>query len=331
MSKIISLHTCIRGISFVLLLFLLLVDFLLNPSTDFAMALLVDFSCACAILLIFPTSAGNIKLSFYYSIACSVLIVLSRVFSLPNSQLILILLLCLVAYTINSMKLCINDMLSVLKMNIAWKAVELFSKVFYCEMLWLLLFIPYIKTSECLLWIIAGLSFILYVILYIRAYFAITLFISSKKESELKMILRADTRGMKLKQSKSDVKSQMVYSRLLDAMENKRMYLDPSLSLLDVSREVYCNKTYLSRVVNKYSGANFCNFVNSYRIKYAQGLMQKDNHLKVKEVAGMSGFMNIVSFNIAFKDNTGLTPTEYYQTLMVKGLRRPSNSVAREL
>lgn len=42
-------------------------------------------------------------------------------------------------------------------------------------------------------------------------------------------------------------------------------------------------------------------------------LFRKDPRLKVTEAAELSGFNSAVSFNMAFKVNTGMTPSEWLQ------------------
>jgi YesN/AraC family two-component response regulator len=96
-------------------------------------------------------------------------------------------------------------------------------------------------------------------------------------------------------------------------MEDKRPYLDEKLNLDSFSKAVFSNKVYVSKNINHYSGKNFRQFINWYRIQYALDLMKKDPHLRMEEVAMMSGFHTTVSFNMAFRLFVAKTPTEWHE------------------
>ena len=104
-----------------------------------------------------------------------------------------------------------------------------------------------------------------------------------------------------------------VYLRVQRYMEEKRPYLDEKLNLESFSKGIFSNTVYVSRTINYYSGRNFRQFVNWYRIQYALDLMRKDPHLKMEEVSSMSGFHSTVSFNMAFRLFEGKTPTEWHE------------------
>lgn len=58
---------------------------------------------------------------------------------------------------------------------------------------------------------------------------------------------------------------------------------------------------------------NFFEYINSLRITEAMELLKDKgkSRLTIIEVAYQVGFNNKVSFNAAFKKQTGVTPTEY--------------------
>ena len=104
-----------------------------------------------------------------------------------------------------------------------------------------------------------------------------------------------------------------VFQRAVQYMEEKRPYLDEKLSLDQLSKAVFSNKVYVSKNINYYSGRNFRQFVNGYRIRYAIDLMKADPHLRMEEVSMMSGFHSTVSFNMAFRLFEGKTPTQWLE------------------
>ena len=115
----------------------------------------------------------------------------------------------------------------------------------------------------------------------------------------------------------------VTYQKAQEYMEKNRPFLRQTLSLEELARLLGTNKVYLSRTINVISGRNYCQFVNYYRIQYAKELMRKNSDSKMIEVAMASGFNSVVTFNMAFKLNEDLTPSEwlreYYSVEKKKG------------
>lgn len=108
-----------------------------------------------------------------------------------------------------------------------------------------------------------------------------------------------------------DRKMNALYERIKDYMSKEQPFLNDDFDMKDMAMALYSNKLYLSKTINTLSGRNFRQFVNYYRIEYAKSLMAKDPRLHFNEVSEMSGFHSVVSFNMAFKVNTGRTPSEW--------------------
>lgn len=138
-----------------------------------------------------------------------------------------------------------------------------------------------------------------------------TMYMSKSHEDELKSLLRGNLRTREVAEGVKERKMKALYKKVLDYFEEKKPYLDEEVSLDDISRCLYTNKAYLSKTVNVLSGQNFRQFVNYYRVEYAIELIRRDPHLKVEELAMMSGFHNTVSFNMAFRLFKGKTPSEW--------------------
>lgn len=101
------------------------------------------------------------------------------------------------------------------------------------------------------------------------------------------------------------------YERLNSLFEEKKPYLDSDLTISDVAKELYTNKLYVSKSISMCAGKNFCQYVNYHRVKYSVGLFRSDPHLKVSQLAEMSGFHTVASFNMAFKLFIGESPSEW--------------------
>ncbi len=115
-------------------------------------------------------------------------------------------------------------------------------------------------------------------------------------------------------------KMKALFLRIEAYMNEAKPFLESDFGEDDLSQEMYTNKAYLSRTVNRLSGSNFCQYVNAYRVRYAMDLIQSDHRLKVVDVALMSGFHSVVSFNMAFKLHMNCTPSEYQRNLQAEKL-----------
>lgn len=92
-----------------------------------------------------------------------------------------------------------------------------------------------------------------------------------------------------------------LYERIVEYFEQERPFLDNKLTISDVARVVFSNKLYISRAISQYTGRNFCQFVNYYRISYSKECFKNNPDLRVTEMAQMSGFNSVVSYNTAFR------------------------------
>ncbi|MCQ2166289.1 MAG: AraC family transcriptional regulator [Bacteroidales bacterium] len=116
---------------------------------------------------------------------------------------------------------------------------------------------------------------------------------------------------MWLKNYKCNAYTRKIYESIITLFENEKPYLDSSLSIDDVARAVGTNRGYIAKAVKVYSGRNFCQFVNSYRIEYAKELFRNDRKIKVNQMASDSGFNSSTSFSIAFKMVHDIPPGEW--------------------
>lgn len=104
---------------------------------------------------------------------------------------------------------------------------------------------------------------------------------------------------------------QDIYERVVAYFENEKPFLDNALTINDLSKVLYSNKLYISRAISRFTGRNFCQFVNYYRVTYSMELFRKNHDLKINELACGSGFNSDVSYNMAFRLFMGETPGEW--------------------
>ena len=101
---------------------------------------------------------------------------------------------------------------------------------------------------------------------------------------------------------------QYLYDRCCRYMTERRPFLVVSFTLQDLANAIYTNKAYLSKTINRYSGKNFRQYVNYYRVMYAMELFRKNMGLRVAELASLSGFRSQTVFLRSFKVVMGEQP-----------------------
>lgn len=89
----------------------------------------------------------------------------------------------------------------------------------------------------------------------------------------------------------------------------EKLFLNKSLSLELLARELETNRSYLSSAINSYSGSNFNQWLNGYRIQYILERIGITDDLI--QLADEAGFASTNSFYRNFKRCTGMTPSEY--------------------
>lgn len=106
-------------------------------------------------------------------------------------------------------------------------------------------------------------------------------------------------------------------ARLITLMEQEKPYLNPELTLTELSKKLGLGSKQLSQVINQSQQENFSQYVARYRVEEAKRLLAAAayRHYKISVIAYESGFNSISSFNAAFKKITSITAVAYRQSL----------------
>lgn len=133
-----------------------------------------------------------------------------------------------------------------------------------------------------------------------------------KQRQELISIDEDSDREEVKKKLISDEELLKIKTSLQVIMEVQKPYLDSELNLIRLAEMLSVSTHHLSYVINTGFGKNFFQYVNEYRVDYAQKLLKEPNSkLSILGVAFESGFNSKTSFNTAFKKVTGQTPSEF--------------------
>ncbi|HUX11769.1 MAG TPA: response regulator [Spirochaetia bacterium] len=87
-------------------------------------------------------------------------------------------------------------------------------------------------------------------------------------------------------------------------------FAEPGLSLTRLCRAISISKSYLSTVFKGHTGMTFVEYLTNIRMERARELLGSSN-LKSYEVAEQVGFTDAHYFSLTFRKQTGISPTEY--------------------
>lgn len=112
--------------------------------------------------------------------------------------------------------------------------------------------------------------------------------------------------------SMSEEKEIKLYEELTNLMRNEHIYKQNDLTKEKLAAQLNTNRTYLSQVINKYSGLSFTHFINSFRIEDAvHVLSDPNNDIPLKALSSDIGFNSTTTFYTAFQSSVGMTPSLY--------------------
>ncbi|NTS77497.1 helix-turn-helix transcriptional regulator [Catenovulum sp. SM1970] len=140
--------------------------------------------------------------------------------------------------------------------------------------------------------------------LFVLAYFGLTKAAIFQFQTPAKETV--DTRVSQM----DEAKKQRLTTLLFEAMEGEQLYLQPQLTLTQLSEHIKASRHDISCLLNIELKLNFYDFINGFRVNEAKRLLEQSQS-KILAVAFDSGFSSKSNFNKLFKEHTGYTPSEY--------------------
>lgn len=100
-------------------------------------------------------------------------------------------------------------------------------------------------------------------------------------------------------------------------MTGKKPFLDPMLNLPQLAAHLDLTPHQLSQLLNQFKGESFSDFVNRFRVEHFKRAVKDpaNAHLSLLSIAFDSGFNSKAAFNAVFKKITGLTPSEFKDSI----------------
>ena len=102
-----------------------------------------------------------------------------------------------------------------------------------------------------------------------------------------------------------------LYERILQYFDEEKPFLNSELTITDIVKVLFTNKLYISKAISQYTGRNFCQFVNYYRVMYSVESFRLNPDIRVAEMAIECGFNSVASYSMAFRLFMGENPSEW--------------------
>ena len=115
-----------------------------------------------------------------------------------------------------------------------------------------------------------------------------------------------------LRESEDQVSARnfLVKSALAYIHEN----FEKKLTIKDVADHVYVSQWHMSKLLNRYTGKNFSELLNTVRVEEAAKLLA-DPALRISDIAEMVGFLDVAHFSRVFRKLNGVSPNQYRNQL----------------
>jgi YesN/AraC family two-component response regulator len=109
-------------------------------------------------------------------------------------------------------------------------------------------------------------------------------------------------------------KDLQLWNTIKNFVEEHEYYTNDEVSLDSLSKDLGINRTYVSNVINSHED-NFPTFINRYRIQKSINLLSEEHPDSLDNISASVGFKNRKTFYNAFKNLTGLSPSQFKNNL----------------
>lgn len=108
-----------------------------------------------------------------------------------------------------------------------------------------------------------------------------------------------------------------LYERMEHLLKEEQIFRNSDLRLNDLASHLGTNRTYVSRLIKNKENSNFCDYINSHRIKYAKQLLssQESEQMTLDEIALKAGFSSKSSFYRVFTKMEETSPAKYMKEI----------------
>lgn len=114
-----------------------------------------------------------------------------------------------------------------------------------------------------------------------------------------------------------DLQHNALAQRIAALLEDELLYRSPDLSVTELARRVGRNRTEVSHAINQELGVNFNQLVNGYRVRafLEEAKAPANAGFSLLGIAYSCGFNSKATFNRAFRQETGESPSAYLKRI----------------
>jgi AraC-like DNA-binding protein len=103
----------------------------------------------------------------------------------------------------------------------------------------------------------------------------------------------------------------LILEKVNTSIVKRKMFLDSEFNLDILSLEIKIPKIKITQALNIRLNMNFYQYVNNLRVEESKKLIDKTSNSNYSTIGYQSGFKNKSTFYKYFRQNTGITPSEY--------------------
>ncbi|MEO9528436.1 helix-turn-helix domain-containing protein [Roseibium sp.] len=134
-------------------------------------------------------------------------------------------------------------------------------------------------------------------------------------------VQRDDAKKRYSRSGLTEERAERILLKLEACMKEERPYLSAELTIADLAKRMAVPRHHLTEVISTRRNKSFYILVNEYRIEAIKQAMRKreNSGVTLLQLAYANGFNSKSSFNSAFKQLTGRTPSQYRRKLARPG------------
>ena len=141
-------------------------------------------------------------------------------------------------------------------------------------------------------------------------------FIGTDKVKKLSLHFGDENGAKKFSEKLTIDQKKNIAATLEKYVSEKKFYRDPNLKIEQLAKKMHVSYKNLSLVINELIGKTFTTLLNEYRVGEAKKIIAQNVDIEsLEDIYTKVGFNSRSTFNRVFKSITGLTPTEYKESL----------------
>ena len=194
---------------------------------------------------------------------------------------------------------------------IEWLSIFTYWAVIFGVGCGLLTFLP---DKYVFIWILSSIPFYSYLFYsyqnYLLFYEQVENAFEQDIQSEEELLTNSETEH-EIVSEKEVPKSYTEFIERVDNWIKTDGYVQQGLTIKELSKILYTNRTYLSAFIKTTYKMTFREWITSLRLEYAKNILKKHPEINIQKLAESSGFLSRSNFIKLFSEKEGCTPAKW--------------------